>query len=358
MVEKHLDNTTRDEGPELYTRADVAAIRPEKREVDVIASTESLDSHGTVLLQNWKLDRYLKNPVVLFGHDRISIPVATAKNVKVQGSKKANDRRLTATFKFRDEGKSQHADEVWAAVEDGTLKGISVGFRSHSQRIEKADDREYLVLDDNELFEISVVPVPSNADTLANMRSRAFATHDLTVPHEDTLMNEDLNTLVRTIGLEGEPTSTDINSRVASLIDDRSKLLTATGADSIDSALAIIEAGRQAIITLETERKAHQQTERENILKQLRAENKVTPALESKFLFTLDLEGLRTFAEVAPALTFLGDSGLQEASRSASPATPFEKMTSIEKAALKRDDIETYNTLRNEWIAKGRPTAK
>lgn len=169
--------------------------------------------------------------------------------------------------------------------------------------------------------------------------------------------------IARALGLsdEIEVTQEVIDARIASIIDDRSKLLTATGQESLDSALAVIAAGRQAIVSLETERKTAETKERDSILVQLRAENKVTPALETVFLPTLDLEGLRTFAKVAAPIAILGDSGIRESSTSHSSdvtSDEYEKLTNKQRADLKASDPETFEKLRKSWIARGRPTAK
>ena len=158
----------------LYTRAATAGVRPESREVDVIASTDVLDSFGTILRQNWQLERFKQNPIVLWGHNSSEVPIGRAPKVGVKGSKK-NGQQLEATIKFREAGISQRADEVWAAIEDGTVRGVSVGFLPHSYSWEKQDDRDILILDDNELMEISLVSVPANPDALVALRTRMLA---------------------------------------------------------------------------------------------------------------------------------------------------------------------------------------
>ena len=40
-----------------------------ERSVEVIASTEALDSHGDIVKQFWNLDRYNKNGPVLWNHN-------------------------------------------------------------------------------------------------------------------------------------------------------------------------------------------------------------------------------------------------------------------------------------------------
>lgn len=139
------------------------------RSVDYVCSTEALDSHESIVRQNWRLDRYRMNPVVLFAHDKRSIPIGTASNVRVENG------RLMARVTFATAEVSEDADECWRAVKAGLMRGISVGFYPHSYRWESDNDVERLVLDDNELLELSVCAVPSNPETLAQ-RSASLAT--------------------------------------------------------------------------------------------------------------------------------------------------------------------------------------
>ena len=50
----------------LHRSVEVSAIREEKREVDFVASDESVDSHDSVIRQNWRLGRWTKNAPILW----------------------------------------------------------------------------------------------------------------------------------------------------------------------------------------------------------------------------------------------------------------------------------------------------
>lgn len=145
----------------------IKSINKSARTVDFVASTDTIDSYGDRVAQNWKLDRYLANPVVLFGHNTRELPIGRAPRVEVV------DGQLECTIEFADKTLSAKAEEVFQMVIAGYLKAVSVGFLPHSYRWEKEGDREVFVLDDNELYEISVVPVPANPDALAKMKSLA-----------------------------------------------------------------------------------------------------------------------------------------------------------------------------------------
>ena len=167
-------------GEPLYRSMSIRAIRKDKREVDFVCSTESLDSHGTILAQDWDRDggvglsRFSANPVILYNHNisMRDLPIGQGRNVHVEGE--GADRQLVATVWFSE--KTQLAREAWELVEEGTLRGISVGFDWSSLRFEERGDVEIIVLYGLELIELSITPTPSNGDCLARqLRARAGA---------------------------------------------------------------------------------------------------------------------------------------------------------------------------------------
>lgn len=145
----------------IYAQSyETRAINVERRSADFICSTASIDSHDEIVAQNWRLERYARNPVVLWAHDTRSMPIGRAENVRIENG------ALVATIVFAEADVCAKAEDCWKAVRAGLVKGCSVGFKPHSYRWELMNDREVLVLDDNELFELSVVPVPANAESL------------------------------------------------------------------------------------------------------------------------------------------------------------------------------------------------
>jgi HK97 family phage prohead protease len=143
-------------------------VRSDSREADFIFSTSGVKRDGIELEQDWRLDDYLRNPVVLFAHNRESFPIGRAKNVGVV------DGELRGTVVFGSERTGPDAEYAWNSVREGLLRAISIGWISHSKRWEKRDDLDVLVLSDNELLEASLVPVPADPDALARMRQRAM----------------------------------------------------------------------------------------------------------------------------------------------------------------------------------------
>lgn len=153
------DLFTRDRFGKSAVRA--ASIDEQARTCEFVASTETIDAHGTVVKQDWRLDRFASNPVVLFNHDACC-PIGTA-NVRVEQSEEGPCLMARVNFATGD----AEAERCWALVKQGVLRGMSVGFRPGRAAFEDRDGREVVVLENPELFEVSVCSMPSNPDALA-----------------------------------------------------------------------------------------------------------------------------------------------------------------------------------------------
>jgi HK97 family phage prohead protease len=142
----------------------IRAVRKEAREADFVCSTDGVDSCGEIVEQSWDLRRYTKNPVVLWAHNAAGtgdgMPLGSAKNVGIV------DGALCATLCFVSAAANPKAEQVWQGIQEGAIRAVSVGFSPRSVRTEIRAGKETLVLCNNELFEISVVPLPANEDAL------------------------------------------------------------------------------------------------------------------------------------------------------------------------------------------------
>jgi len=133
------------------------------RTVSFVVSTGAEDRDGDVVDPNgWSLDRYRKNPIVLWAHDYRLPPVAKAPDISV------TDGALRAVAQFPDEGDYEFADTVFRLYAGGYLSAVSAGFRPLEQ--EKRTDHGNLVRS-AELWEFSAVPVPSNPEALVQAKS-------------------------------------------------------------------------------------------------------------------------------------------------------------------------------------------
>jgi len=154
------------------------------RSVEVIASTEALDSHGDVVKQFWDLDRYNKNGPVLWNHNIFEssnysmggavrpedvMPVGKGGDVKVSAKK------LTAklTLVKGTAVEEPFIDKLWRRIQQGVIKAVSVGFRPGEQKrvLNASGGTDHYELgsaeNPNELVEISFVPMGSNPEAVA-----------------------------------------------------------------------------------------------------------------------------------------------------------------------------------------------
>ena len=152
-------------------QASVRAVREASREVEYLASSDALDSYDEVLRQNWILDRYRKNPVVLWSHNNDwavpGLPVGRGNDVRVE------QEGLLITVQFSE--KNPFAMIVFDMVLEGMLRACSVGFRPHKVTRELVSGIERTVCDLNELYELSICPIGSNPDALDRLEGKMVA---------------------------------------------------------------------------------------------------------------------------------------------------------------------------------------
>jgi HK97 family phage prohead protease len=138
------------------------------RRVTFIASDESVDRYGDIIrASGWQLTNFIRNPVLLFGHQSSQLPIGRVPDVRVEGT------RLLATADFRPEGDNAFADDIWLALQGGFLNAVSVGFLPTVEpKIMRDEEDRFSGFEfvGQELLELSVVPVPANPAALALAR--------------------------------------------------------------------------------------------------------------------------------------------------------------------------------------------
>src|SRR5512145_3018627 len=161
----------------------VLSIDEDNRTVEYVMSDDSVDSYGEIVEQIWRLERYKRNPVVLYAHNHQSgtgflggsglsqeetLPIGRViKGPSIKGNKETG-KRLVGTVEFAPEEVNPFAERVWQLVKSGFLRAGSVGFYPHDVRREVREDAETYILSDNELFEFSACPIGANANAIAN----------------------------------------------------------------------------------------------------------------------------------------------------------------------------------------------
>lgn len=129
-------------------------VDEDKKIVDgVIGSTGQIDRQGeSINPKGWSLENFKKNPIILFGHDYYSLPIGKALKVWVE------DGKLMFTIKF---SSKPFAQDVFDLIKEGMLNAVSVGFIPL-----KWDEKGDYTFAEQELLELSVVPVPANPEAL------------------------------------------------------------------------------------------------------------------------------------------------------------------------------------------------
>lgn len=139
----------------------------EEYTIRAVFSTSDEDRHGEKVAQDgWVLDSFMKNPVILFGHNHGQPPVGKVIDLGFEyvDGKKA----LVGTVKFAVE-EYEFAGTIYRLYKGEYMRAFSVGFINKESEV---DDDGMVTLTVNELYEISAVPVPANAEALAVAKSQ------------------------------------------------------------------------------------------------------------------------------------------------------------------------------------------
>lgn len=143
----------------------------ESRTFTFIASDNSKDSHGTVVpVDKWNLERFNSNGVIGYQHDLYYS--SNPDNVIGKGHAYIEDDLLLVDITFEPEEINPLAEKIYQKVKFGTLKAVSVGFaptsKGHWGEGDEApgEKNETYYYDGQELLEVSIVNIPSNANAL------------------------------------------------------------------------------------------------------------------------------------------------------------------------------------------------
>lgn len=143
---------------------------PEKRIFTMIASDERVDLHGDIVRQNWELDDYKKNPVILPGHNWSALPIGNSLIEKIVKRKTEEYTGKALQLTTLQHDLTEEAASYTRLMQAKFLRTGSVGFYPGIV-IEVEDEKERaklglgkwgLILDKNLLKEHSIVTLPAN----------------------------------------------------------------------------------------------------------------------------------------------------------------------------------------------------
>lgn len=166
-----------------------------------VGSDETPDRDNDIIeVGGWKLDEFLKNPVFMWAHRYDQPPIGKAVNVTID----AISRKLLFDIKFPTKEEYEFADTIYNLYKGGYLNATSVGFkgvkfktRDDESVLEKPEwqrGRRYM---EQNLLELSAVPVPCNPNALMSVRSKGFKDEDIDqiFISEEIKFNKDTKTL-------------------------------------------------------------------------------------------------------------------------------------------------------------------
>lgn len=148
----------------------IKKVNKETNTLTMVASTQDVDRHGdTVLQAGWDLKPYAKNPVVLNSHrynDATDV-IAKATDTRIEG--KGKRAKLIQDWEFAVD-ENPKAKIIFDLYAGGYLHASSVGFIPRKFAEKPDGSRDWFVIEEAELLEVSAVSVPANAMALAKSK--------------------------------------------------------------------------------------------------------------------------------------------------------------------------------------------
>lgn len=149
-----------------------------ERKLSFVITTSAKDrDNDTINPLGWKLDNYLKNPVVLWAHSYESPAVARTEKIWIE------DNSVKAIAEFTPQEVYPFGYTLYLLYREGFMKAVSVGFIPLSWEV-REDGFDYI---EQELLEYSLVPVPSNPEALLIAKRKGIDIKPLIQWAEDIL---------------------------------------------------------------------------------------------------------------------------------------------------------------------------
>jgi HK97 family phage prohead protease len=184
----------------------IKGVNKETNTLTMVASTQDVDRHGdTVLQAGWDLKPFEKNPVILNSHrynDATDV-IARAENVRIEGKGKRAKLIMDWIFAVDENPKAKIIFDLYAGK---FLHASSVGFIPRKFAEKPDGSRDWFVIEEAELLEVSAVSVPANAMALAKSKGLdvdALDDEDISDEDDDELDEEEVE--VEEEGEDEEP---------------------------------------------------------------------------------------------------------------------------------------------------------
>ena len=245
--------------------------------IEGYANTTDKDRHSDIILQEaWSkggLDNYLKNPIILAFHDH-SKPIG----MMVDYFLDSKGFKIVAEI-------SKAAGQVYDLVKEGILRSFSVGFMVKDADYDSTTD--LFVIKDLELFEVSVVSVPANPNSIFSVK-KSFESEEEFNKFKQEFIPMDLKKDEEIKAAEKEADATK-SAEIEKLV----QALEAKISDKIEKQAADVNAALELII--ESKKEKNEMTQDVQVTNNV---EKLIADLESRFVekektLSEALEGLR-----------------------------------------------------------------
>ena len=139
--------------------------------VRAVITTSVPDRAGDIIIPSGlkNAELYMRNPVVLWAHQRTMPPIGTCEKLTIQGD------RIIAETKFS--ASSIFATDLFRLYAEGVLRGWSIGFIPTRIEPNRGYGKEPVIgntYSEWELLEYSAVPIPENPQALTLAVRKGF----------------------------------------------------------------------------------------------------------------------------------------------------------------------------------------
>jgi uncharacterized protein len=223
-----------------------------ERVLRFVGSDENPDRDSDIIeVAGWKTDEYMKNPVFLWAHNgHMTPPIGKAVNV----TKDLIAKKLIFDIKFPTieelssdiENPAEHAkftDMIYNMYKNGYMNATSVGFkglkiktRDDASVIDKPEWQRGKRYIEQNLLELSAVPIPANANALIDASSKGLIDENTIksffIPkNEETEVGKVENEIIE------EKTEQEIEEKAGARLSKETSTLLKACADSIEKAI-------------------------------------------------------------------------------------------------------------------------
>ncbi|SIS11445.1 HK97 family phage prohead protease [Williamsia sterculiae] len=236
---------------------DIKSVDEEKRQITFCFSDDKEDRQGEVVDQaSWQTDNYMANPVILWGHDPSEPENVLGQGVKLDLN---NNGRSYITAQFDDDDVNPRAGMIFKQLLRRTLRCVSAGFINHSWEVEE----DVPILRDNELLEVSIVPIPANPRAIAlALKDGGLTTKDARWMMDSMRKEADqLEAQLKHDNNESGESMDELKTQIAALTDTIGKIAESVNSVSEQNAAIVAKFEADEAARAEAEKQATEKAE-------------------------------------------------------------------------------------------------